>query len=96
MDTIPYGRQNITEEDIEAVVAVPEDSMSHVSVDSTVNIEALLGIVSDVSSATTIEGKSLVDFVSVWSGNSSNSDSESLSLLVGKGKSSVGESSNSS
>lgn len=65
-------------------MAVPEDDMSVVSVNSSVNIKALLTVVSDVSSASTIEGKSLVNFVLVWSGNSGDSNSEFVSLLVRK------------
>ena len=75
---------------VETVVAVPEDNMSSVSVHSTVDIEALLTVVSDVSESSSVEGGSLVDFVLPWSDSGGNSDSESVSSLVGNDEASAG------
>lgn len=77
-------------------MAVPEDDMSVMSVNSTMNIKALLSIVSNVSVSSSIESKSLVNFISILSNNGSNSNSESVSLLVGNNPVSVGEWSDSS
>ena len=77
-------------------MAVPEDNVSHVSVLSSVNIQALLSVVSQVSVVSSVEGNLLVNLRSPWSNSSGNSDSESLSLLVRDGVSLVGPGSNGS
>jgi hypothetical protein len=77
-------------------VAVPEDNMSHVVVSGSVNIQALLSVVSQVSESSSVEGNLLVNLGSPWSHNSSDSDSESLSVLVGNGVTLVGEGSDGS
>lgn len=66
-----------------SVVTVPEDNMSVVGVTLTVDIEALLGVVSDVSELTTIVGNLLVDLSSVWSDDSRLSNVVSSSESVG-------------
>jgi len=65
------------------IVAVPEDNMSVVNVSSSVNIEALLSVVSDVSISSTIEGNSLVDLTSPWSDSSRMTDLVSSTHSVG-------------
>lgn len=67
---------------VQSIVAVPEDDVSHVVVVSSMNIKALLGQVSDVSSSSTIEEGSLEVGVNEVSHDSSNIDSPSVSLLV--------------
>jgi len=68
---------------VEAVVAVPEDDVSVVVVVSTMNIEALTSIVSDVSSGSSVPGDSLVDLTSPWSDSGGDADSVLLTILVG-------------
>ena len=65
------------------VVAVPPDDVSHVMVVSTVDIQALATVVSDVSSGSTIDSDSLLDLSSPLSDDSWSSDVESLASLVG-------------
>jgi len=70
------------------VVAVPPDDVSHVMVVSTVDIQALATVVSDVSSGSTIDSDSLFDLSSPLSDDSWSSDVESLTGLVGDAESS--------
>ena len=74
-----------------AVVAVPEDNMSVVTVVSTMNIEALATVVSDVSSVSRVPLDSLSVVSSPWSHGGGNSDSEASSLLVGNHEASLVE-----
>ena len=55
---------------VDSVMALVEDDMSVVGVGSTVNIQALVGIVSNVSSVSWVESSLLVSLVSVVSDNS--------------------------
>lgn len=66
-----------------SIVAVPEDDMSLVGVSSTVNIKALLSVVSNVSVLSTIVGNLLVNLTSEWSDDSGLSDSVAISESVG-------------
>lgn len=68
---------------VEAVVAVPPGDVLVVLVLSTPDIEAFLTVVSDVSDSSTVPGDSLSLFFTPGSDDSSLSDSESLSSLVG-------------
>ena len=77
-------------------MAVPEDNVSHVVVVTSVDVQTLLSVVSQVSVVSSVEGNLLVNLRSPWSNDSSDSDSESLSLLVRDGVSLVGESSDGS
>ena len=81
---------------VETVVAVPEDDVSVMSIVSTMNIEAFTSIVSDVSSGSVVPCDSLVDLSSPLSDGSCNTDSVSLTLLVGNDEVSSGPSSDSS
>ena len=74
---------------VKTVVAVPVDDMSVVSVGCSMNIKTFLWQVSDVLSGTLVEESLLVVTALPWSHDSSNSDSPSLTVLVGKSKSSV-------
>lgn len=64
-------------------MTVPEDHMSVVGVGSTMDIKAFLSVVSNVSSRSSVPRNSLEVLVSVWSSSSGNTNSETLSLLVG-------------
>jgi len=68
------------------VMAVPEDDVSVVMVVTTMDIQALSSVVSDVSESSSIESRVLVDLSNPWSDDGSNSDSVALSLLVRDGK----------
>lgn len=76
-----------------SVVTVPEGQVSVVSVLSTVDIEALSSVVLEVSSVSSVPS----DFIGVisleCSDDSSNSNSETLSSLVGESEVSLGGSS---
>ena len=74
---------------VETVVAVPEDNVSVVGVAVSVNIQALLTVVSDVSSGSTVPSDLLVGGSSVWSNADGNSNSELSVELVGNGVSSL-------
>lgn len=76
-------------------MAVPEDNVSIVVVVCTMNIKTFLSEISYISSGSIIEESFLVVRVSPWSHDSSNIDSESVTILVGKGSSSVSSSSDS-
>jgi hypothetical protein len=78
------------------VVAVPENDMSVVRVVTTMNVEALTTVVSDVSSVSTIDSDFLVDLSSPLSDNSGLTDVKSLTGLVGEGVVSSQESSDGS
>jgi len=69
-----------------SVMAVPEDDVSVVMVVSTMNIEALSTVVSDVSVSSTVVGDVLVDLSDPWSDNSGDTNSVSVSLLVRDGE----------
>lgn len=69
-----------------SVVAVPEDDASILSVATTVDIEALATVVSDVSLGTSVDSDSLVDLVSPLSDDSRVSDVELLAGSVGDGE----------
>jgi len=69
-------------------MAVPPDDVSHVMVVSTMDIQALATVVSDVSSGSTIDSDSLFDLSSPLSDDSWSSDVESLTGLVGDAESS--------
>lgn len=71
-------------------MAVPEDNVSHVMVVTSVDVQTLLSVVSQVSVVSSVEGNLLVNLRSPWSNDSSDSDSESLSLLVRDGITLVG------
>ena len=64
-------------------MAVPESDWLVVSISSANDIKALSFIVSDVLLATRVEVESLLLFSSPLSDDSSSSDSESLTSLVG-------------
>jgi hypothetical protein len=81
---------------VESIVAVPEDNVSVVFVLTSVNVKTFLSIVSDVSEFTSVVGNLLVDFVLVCSDDSSATNSESLSSLVGNSHVSATPSSNGS
>jgi len=66
-------------------VASPEGNVSLVGVASTLNIEALTSVVSQVSSASWEVGGSLVVLVGPWSQDSVLSDSIGVSISVGDG-----------
>ena len=70
-------------------MAVPEGNMSVMNVSSCVYIKAFLAIVSDVSSSSTVENGSLVNFLSPWSGSGSDTNSVACSLLVCNDEASV-------
>lgn len=65
---------------VDSVVALVPDDVSHVGVGSTVDIKALVGVVSDISSVSWVESGLLVGLVSEVSNNSVHSVSESVSL----------------
>jgi hypothetical protein len=67
-------------------MAVPEDNVSVLVVVSTVNIEALSTVVSNVSVSSSIVGDLLVNLTDPWSDDGSNTNSITVTLLVGNGK----------
>jgi len=69
---------------VQSIVAVPEDNVSVVNISVSVNIETFVVEHSDGSSVGVEPSHSLVDFSSVLSGNSSDTDSISVSLSVGE------------
>jgi len=69
---------------IGSVVAVPEDNMASVVVVTSMDIQTLTSIISDVSSVTSIDSDSLIDLRSPLSYNSSLTNVESLTSLVRK------------
>lgn len=81
---------------IQSVVAVPVDDVSVLMVVSSVNIQTFLWQISDVLSGTLVEEGLLVVRVSPWSHDGGDSDSPSVSLLVGQGEFSIRGSSNGS
>ena len=74
---------------VSTIVAVPEDDMSVVGVGSTVDIEALSSVVLEVSAVAIDPSDSVLVKTLVWSGSSSNSDSEVLTKLVSNAVSSL-------
>lgn len=66
------------------IVAVPPDDMSVVGIDSTVNIKAFVGSVSDVLSVSTVELDSLGFLSGVLSDGGVSSDGETGPELVGQ------------
>jgi len=66
-------------------VASPEGNVSLVGVASTLNIEALTSVVSQVSSASWEEGESLVVLVGPWSQDSNLSHSIGVTVSVRDG-----------
>lgn len=78
---------------VDSVVAVIEDDWSLVLVDSTLDIKALLGVVSQVLVLSTEEGHLLVNFLLELSDDCGSVDLEALSQLVGDGEVLVSESS---
>lgn len=81
---------------IQSVVAVPVDDVSVLMVVSSVNIQTFLWQISDVLSGTLVEEGLLVVRVSPWSHDGGDSDSPSVSILVGQGEFSIRGSSNGS
>ena len=66
------------------IVAVPPDDMSVVGIDSTVNIKAFVGSVSDVLSVASVELDWLSFLLPVGSDGGVSSDGETCSILVGQ------------
>lgn len=66
-------------------MTVPEDDMSVVDILSTMNIEALLTVVSNVHVPSTIVDNPLIDLSSVWSDDSRLTDSVTVSFSVSNG-----------
>jgi len=73
------------------IVAIPEDSMSVVLVSSSVDVEALVSVVADVSDRSIEPSDSLVDLALEWSHDGGDVDLVALAGLVGQGKGSLGE-----
>lgn len=69
---------------VKTVVAVVEDNMSVMCIRVSVNIEALLGEVSDVSSGSIVPNSSVVDLFGGSSDNNCDVDSPLVSPLVGE------------
>jgi hypothetical protein len=74
---------------VQSIVAVVEDGVSVVGVGVSVDIQALTSQVSEVSSGSFVEEDFLIVRVSPWSDDGSVVDSESSSVLVGDGLSSI-------
>jgi len=70
---------------VKSVVAVIEDNMSVVGVRVSVNVQALLTKVSDVSSGSGVPLDLHGVITSPWSDGGGNTNSESITLLVGNG-----------
>ena len=68
------------------VVAVPEDNMTTIVIVTSVNVQTLTSVISDVSSRSSIDSDSLVDLRSPDSNNSSLTNVESLTSLVTENK----------
>ena len=72
----------------EVIVTVAELNVSVMRITSSVNFEALTSIVLDVSSGTVVPSDLIVGLTLVWSHGSSNTNSESVTQLIGKDSSS--------